>query len=161
VTGANGIATVGSWTLATLAGSNTLTATAAGLPDVQFSATGTAGAADRYLVTSTSYLVTPGNVVTITAQLADVHGNAVATAGKTVIWTSMGGGSLSKIWTSMGGGSLSNSSVTTNANGVATVDLQVASTVNTTHAVTVNDGAHSGTSPHIVTKSDGGGGVLI
>src|SRR5207302_6597633 len=44
-TNAAGIATVGSWTLGTTAGSNTLTATAAGLTGspVTFSATGTAG----------------------------------------------------------------------------------------------------------------------
>src|SRR5438105_10450690 len=46
-TNSSGIATVGSWTLGTTAGANTLTASAAGLTGspVTFTATGTAGAA--------------------------------------------------------------------------------------------------------------------
>jgi hypothetical protein len=44
LTNASGIATLGSWTLGTTAGSNTLTATVSGLPPVTFTATGTASA---------------------------------------------------------------------------------------------------------------------
>src|SRR5437867_5262371 len=45
LTNAAGIATVGSWTLGTIAGANTLTANAPGVTPVMFTATGVAGAA--------------------------------------------------------------------------------------------------------------------
>ena len=51
-TNASGIATVGSWTLGTVAGANTLTATSAGFTGspVTFSATGTAGATAEFVL---------------------------------------------------------------------------------------------------------------
>src|SRR5205823_2425723 len=44
-TNASGLATVGSWTLGTSTGTNTLTAPTSGLPPLTFTATGTAGEA--------------------------------------------------------------------------------------------------------------------
>src|SRR5207249_6149902 len=49
-TDASGIATVGSWTLGTSAGTNTLTATSSGLSPVTFTATGTAGEASSLAI---------------------------------------------------------------------------------------------------------------
>ncbi|MDB4917110.1 MAG: hypothetical protein JWM95_4754 [Gemmatimonadetes bacterium] len=51
-TGANGIATVGSWTLGASAGLNSLTASASGLPSVVFSATATLAPAPQILLSS-------------------------------------------------------------------------------------------------------------
>src|SRR5205823_11540339 len=53
-TNGSGIATVGSWTLSTTAGTNTLTATSSGLTGspVTFTAEGTAGAAGRVAFTT-------------------------------------------------------------------------------------------------------------
>jgi adhesin/invasin len=48
VTDADGVATVESWTLGTMAGANTLTATAGGLSPVTFEATGTPGPVDNH-----------------------------------------------------------------------------------------------------------------
>jgi hypothetical protein len=55
-TDANGIATVNSWTLGDTAGTNTLTASAAGLPDATFSASSTTAPA-----APTGIIATPGN----------------------------------------------------------------------------------------------------
>ena len=52
---------VGSWTLGTVAGTNTLTATCAGLTGspVTFTATGLAGPAAKYVVTAGNYNPVP------------------------------------------------------------------------------------------------------
>ena len=120
-TNASGIATVGNWTLGTTAGTNTLTATSGGLSGspVTFTATGTAGAATKYIVTSSNYSPVAGTAVTISAQLADTYGNPVSTSGLTVNWTKTGTG-----------GTLPASS-TTNASGVATVAFTTSTTVGT------------------------------
>ncbi|MBZ1327304.1 beta strand repeat-containing protein, partial [Aquirufa aurantiipilula] len=46
-----------------------------------------AGAATKYIVTSSSSSPTAGGTVTITAQLADANNNPVSTSGQTVTWT--------------------------------------------------------------------------
>jgi adhesin/invasin len=119
VTGANrttnmaGIATVGSWTLGTLVGTNTLTATSAGLngSPVTFTASGTVGAAatiaintgnDQSSVVGTAVPVDPSVKVT------DAGGNPVAGVSVTFAIAS-------------GGGSLTGANQTTNAAGIATV----------------------------------------
>jgi adhesin/invasin len=82
-TDASGIATVGSWTLGTTAGSNTLTATSGSLTGspVTFTATGTAGAAvqiavaagDGQTATAGMAVGTPPEVL-----VTDVYGNPVS-----------------------------------------------------------------------------------
>src|SRR5207249_2011359 len=52
LTNASGIATLGSWTLGTSAGTNTLTATTSGLSPVTFTATGTAGSASSIVISA-------------------------------------------------------------------------------------------------------------
>ncbi len=87
VTNASGVATVGSWTIGTTAGSNTLTATAAGLAGspLTFTATGTAGAANAAASSATVPGGVQGQTTTITIQLRDQFGNAVTVGGANVV----------------------------------------------------------------------------
>jgi adhesin/invasin len=143
-TSAAGIAAVGSWTVGTTAGSNTLTATSPGLSGspVTFSATGVAGAASMYVVTASTYTPTAGTTVAITAQLADTYGNAVKTSGISVTFSKTGtGGSLS-----------GTNPVSTNSNGIATINLVTGTTAGVTYTVTATSTGRTGTSPNIVTK---------
>src|SRR5262249_25486498 len=111
VTNANGIATVTSWTLDTIAGNDTITATARGLTAVQFVATGTAAAAvamdpdsgDFQTDTVGSGVTTPPSV-----RVTDQYGNAKP--GVTVTFT-----------VQTGAGTVTGASKVTNANGIAKV----------------------------------------
>ena len=132
VTNASGVATVGSWTLGDTAGSNTLTATNAGLSGspVTFTATGRIGAAaviaqnggEGQTAAAGTAVTTPPSVV-----VTDAHGNPVSGVGVTFAVGS-------------GGGSVGGASVTTDASGVATVgnwtlgDNPGANTLTATHA---------------------------
>jgi adhesin/invasin len=99
-TNASGIAAVGSWTLGTTAGANTLTATSAGLTGspVTFTATGTPGApAALALVTPPSATSTNGAPLAQqpVVALRDAFGNAVSQAGVVVTaQVTAGGGSV-------------------------------------------------------------------
>ena len=88
-----------------------------------------AGTATKYLVTSSNYSPAAGANVTITAQLADVNGNAVATSGNVVTWTK-----------SNANGSFAATTSTTDSSGIATV-------VFTTHTVFGTATTVTGTSP--------------
>src|SRR3989449_4932087 len=98
-TNASGIATVGSWTLGTTAGTNTLTATAAGLAGspVTFTATGTAGPAASLAKFSGdnqggqvgTTLATPHTVL-----VTHAHGNPVNNV--TITWAAPSGGPAAK-----------------------------------------------------------------
>ena len=100
VSDSTGTSTVGSWTLGTAVGSNTLTATAAGLTGspVTFTATGTAGAATQLLVVTSASGAAAGSAFTTqpVIQLKDVYGNITTqgtitmtvSAGATVVGTS-------------------------------------------------------------------------
>ncbi|MFL5580803.1 MAG: beta strand repeat-containing protein [Gemmatimonadaceae bacterium] len=111
-TGANGVATVGVWTLGTSAGTNTMTASAgtlAGSP-VTFTATGTAAAPSRMVV-----FAGDGQTATV--------GAAVATAPAVRV-TDANGNPVTGVpvtFTPSAGGSISGSPATTDANGVARV----------------------------------------
>ncbi|HUF65356.1 MAG TPA: hypothetical protein VMM17_05210 [Gemmatimonadaceae bacterium] len=94
-TDANGIATVGTWTLGPTAGEQTLTATAGSLDAVAFVATAQAGAAESLAKSAgdeqtgpvaTALPVAPAVVV------SDLLGNPVA--GATVVFEASGGGSI-------------------------------------------------------------------
>src|SRR5207302_1577781 len=112
-TDANGIARVGSWTLATTAGANTLTATSAGLTGspVTFTATGTAGSAgsiavsagDQQTATVNTAVATPPAVI-----VKDQFGNPVAGAAVTFA-------------IALGQGGITGAAQTTNASGIAAV----------------------------------------
>jgi hypothetical protein len=112
-TGADGIATVGSWTLGTTAGSNTMTATNNSLmgSPLTFTATGTAGLATQMANTTvTSQSAPAGTAVTAppTVIVKDAYNNPVS--GATVAFQVISGG-----------GTPGSTSVTTGANGIATV----------------------------------------
>jgi hypothetical protein len=109
---------------------------------VTFSATGTAGASTRYLVTASNYGPLAGNAVTISAQLVDAYGNLVSTAGVTVNWSKTGTG-----------GTLPGSS-TTNASGISTVTFTTGTTPGRTYTVTATSSGptRTGTSPGITTQ---------
>jgi adhesin/invasin len=142
-TDGSGIASVGSWTLGTTAGANTLLASSPGLSGspVTFTATGTAGTAAMFVVTASDYNPNPNGRVTISAQLADRYGNALATSGISVSFTSAGGGSLS-----------GPNPVPTNGSGVATISLRVTSTHGAVYTVTASSGGLTGASPYITTR---------
>ncbi|MEO8295319.1 MAG: SBBP repeat-containing protein [Gemmatimonadota bacterium] len=89
LTGADGVASVKSWTLGTLAGSNSLVATVAALPGiaVTFTATGSPGPVAQLNLTPSPPLTTASGVLLSpqpVAQLRDTYGNPVAAPGLTV-----------------------------------------------------------------------------
>lgn len=109
-TDANGTASVGSWTLGTVAGTQTVVATA-GTKTVTFTANAAAGVATTItqIAGMTNEAVAGAAVPTRpSVQLKDEYGNPVA--GATVTFT-----------VATGGGTVTGGSVTTDANGVATV----------------------------------------
>jgi hypothetical protein len=110
-TDADGIATVGSWTLGTTAGTNTLTATVAGLTPATFTATGVPLApASLTKQAGDNQTALPGTNVPIAPSVLvrDQHNNPVPNATVTFAVAS-------------GGGSITGGTATTNASGVATV----------------------------------------
>ena len=113
VTDGSGIATLGSWTLGSVAGPNTLTATADSLTGspVTFSATGLPGTpAEIVLVAGDGQSAIAGTAVAIapSVKVTDAHGNNAVGVSITFAVAS-------------GGGSVSNGVVTTDSSGVATL----------------------------------------
>lgn len=112
-TGADGVASAGTWTLGTAAGPNAVTATVSGLAPVEFSATGTAGAPTE--VSKIAGDPQNGTVGTTLFQpfvvrVTDAHQNPVS--GSPVTFT-----------VTTGGGTLSTASATTDAQGQASTIL--------------------------------------
>ena len=100
-TNASGIATVGSWTLDTLAHVDSLTATLGTLTHV-FTATGIAGAIStaKSLITLVADSVLSGTAGTLTLHGRDQYGNVLSSGGALVAFTVSGGtstGSLSAV----------------------------------------------------------------
>ena len=102
-TNASGIATLGSWTLGTTAGSNTLTSTSTGLTGspLTFTATGTAGTATHIRVETAadgsgtvvpSQSLAAGSPITVYAVSRDASGNFVANVSATWSMASTAGG---------------------------------------------------------------------
>ncbi len=113
-TNASGIATVGSWTLGTTAGANTLTATSTGLSGspVTFTATGIAGTATQIAVSAgNGQNATVGTAVATPPSVLVRDANNNPVNGVTVTWQVTGGGGAVSVGT---GG-------TTNTSGIATV----------------------------------------
>lgn len=135
-TNASGIATVGSWTLGTTAGANTLTATVAGLAGspVTFSATGVAGPAANISVNAGSgqTAVAGTNVATApSVKVTDANGNPVA--GISVTFA-----------VGTGGGSATGLPAITNASGIATVGSWTLGPVAGPNTLTATSGALAG-----------------
>jgi adhesin/invasin len=120
-TNAQGIATATSWTLGTTTGPQTLVARIAGLPDVAFTATATAGAPASVVVLTQQLF---GNVVVNqlltpvpSVRVVDAVGNPVANA--TVTFVQETGGNAT----------LTGASTTTSSTGIATLGSLRAGTV--------------------------------
>jgi adhesin/invasin len=110
-TNSSGVATLTSWKLGTVVGPNTVTATAAGLPSVTFSATGTAGApASVVAAAGDNQTAVQGTNVAIppAVRVTDASGNPVI--GATVVFS-----------VTSGGGSATGLTQPTNTQGQATV----------------------------------------
>lgn len=140
VTGASGVATVGSWTLGTVAGTNTLTATTGSLVPVTFSATGTAG---------------PATVIVKTAgdgQQA-ATGFAVATAPSVAVKDAYGNpvsGAIVSFVVGAGAGVLTGAVSTSNGSGLAAVGSWTLGPFLGTNTVTA---AGTGLSPVVFTAT--------
>jgi hypothetical protein len=105
-TDVNGLAAVGSWTLGTTVGSNTLTASSGSLTGspVTFTATGVVGPADGSQSTAT---VPDGTILletVMTVQARDQFGNALTTGGSNVVVTVTGVNNTSAAVTDNGDG---------------------------------------------------------
>jgi hypothetical protein len=91
----SGIASVGSWTLSSIAGANSLSATAPGVPGspIQFAATGVAGAPLRLLFVTAppATIANRTQFPTTTVRLVDSFGNTAPVSGVTVTAALTGG----------------------------------------------------------------------
>lgn len=128
-TDATGTATVGTWTLGTAAGTNTVTASAAGLTRT-FTANGVAGAATQLVRTAgnlQSALVGTAVTTAPAVRAEDQYANPVA--GASITFT-VGGG----------GGSVSGATQLTNAAGVASVGGWTLDTLAGANALTATAG---------------------
>ena len=107
-----GIATVGSWTLGSAAGPNSVTASAPGVSgSVTFNATGTPGSMGTLIIVvgNAQTAVAGSNVATApSVKISDANGNAIS--GATVTFA-----------VATGGGSVTGGTATSNASGIATV----------------------------------------
>jgi len=113
VTGSDGIATVGSWTLSTATGANTLSATSAGLTGspLTFTATATAGAATQMALSAGN-----GQSATVSTNVAVAPAVVVRDAFNNPV-----GGVAVTFAVASGGGAASGTAATTNPSGIATV----------------------------------------
>ncbi len=100
-TDASGIATIGSWTLGTTAGANSLTASASGYASATINATGTVGAASATTSTvsaSPTSLTANGSATsTLTVRLKDANGNNLTTGGASVTFATPSAGSVGSV----------------------------------------------------------------
>jgi len=125
ITDATGLATVGSWTLGTLAGGNTLTATGAGFTHI-FNANGVAGPA-------TTLLRIAGDLQS--ALVGTAVGTAPALRAQDQFGNPVPGGAVT-FGVSGGGGSVSGPAQLTNAAGIATVGGWTLGTISGANALT-------------------------
>jgi hypothetical protein len=148
-----GVATFTNLVITGTAGAFTLRFTPAGLTAATSnSLTVTAGAENEYLVTSSSTSPAAGSAVTISAQLTDISGNAISTAGKTVTWSK-----------SNANGSFATTTSTTNAAGIATVSFTVhtVSATSTTVTATSSTPTLTGTGSTITTVTGAASKIAV
>ncbi len=130
---ASGPTSVGTWTLGTTAGTNTLTVTVSGLTPLTISVTGTPGSAAKIVVSSGNtqtglagaQLATP-----LAAAVQDQFGNGIANQQVTFLAT-------------VGGGTVSPGLVTTNASGVASGAIWILGTRGGAQTATATAGSFS------------------
>jgi len=132
-TGADGIATVGSWTLGTTAGTNTLTATSGSLSGspLTFTATGTAGTATQLAkYAGDSQSATVGTTVSTLPSVIvkDANNNPVSGVSVTFSVTS-------------GSGTVTGGSATTGLNGIATAGGWTLGSTAGTNVLTATSGS--------------------
>jgi photosystem II stability/assembly factor-like uncharacterized protein len=135
-TNASGIATVGSWTLGTVAGNHTLTATAVGLTGspVTFTASATPGAASQIAVNAgNNQTATVGTAVTTPPSVVVRDSNNNPVSGVPVTFA-----------VASGGGSATGLTATTNASGIATVGSWTLGTPVGTNTLTATSGVLTG-----------------
>jgi hypothetical protein len=98
LSGSNGVAALTSWTLGTVAGTNTVTATATGLAGspITFTATGTAGAATQLAITTQPGGATDAQAFSIqpVVEIQDTHGNRTTSTASVAAAVSSGSGTL-------------------------------------------------------------------
>ncbi|HVP75814.1 MAG TPA: Ig-like domain-containing protein, partial [Gaiellaceae bacterium] len=125
-TGVNGIAAVGSWTLGTGAGSNTLTATSAGLAGspVTFHATGTPDSLDHLAVSPTSPTVTAGVGQSFAAEAEDAYGNDLGDVTSSTTFTLAGGSCVAALCSTTVAGDHVLGASMTGATGSVTMHVQ-------------------------------------
>ncbi|MEO5510778.1 MAG: hypothetical protein ABIS27_09105, partial [Longimicrobiales bacterium] len=114
-TGADGIATIGSWTLGTVTGANTISASASGATALTFTATAAAGpAALVEKAAGDNQTATPGTAVAVapSVRVKDAFGN-LKSGASVAFGTVFGGGTI--------GGTSSTATINTDANGIATI----------------------------------------
>ncbi|NJD10281.1 MAG: hypothetical protein FIB01_07490, partial [Gemmatimonadetes bacterium] len=114
VSGLDGVATVGGWTLGPLAGGNRLVASITGVTSAIFNATGLTGPAARIVkVAGDLQIVTAGTAVPVrpTVRVTDLHGNPV--------------GGITVNFEPSPGSSITGATQTTAASGTASVDRWV------------------------------------
>ena len=125
-----GPTSVGTWTLGTTAGTNTLTVTVSGLPPLTISVTGTPAGANKLVVTggnSQTGLAGAQLGTALAAAVQDQFGNGIANQQVTFLATA-------------GGGSVTPGLVTTNTSGVATGALWRLGNKGGTQTVTATSG---------------------
>jgi adhesin/invasin len=110
ITGANGIATVNSWTFGAIAGPNSVVATATGLPNVTFNATTTGIPTQVVLFNGNNQMAVSGTAVQTPPSVRVTDGNGQGVGGVAVTFA-----------VTNGGGSVAGATPLTDATGVATV----------------------------------------
>lgn len=134
-TNAEGIAQVGSWTLGTAPGPNSLTATSAGLTGspVAFTATGTGtgtGTGSLTIASGDGQSAIAGQNVAVAPSVKVADANGAAVSGATVTFA-----------VASGGGSVTGATATTNASGIATVGSWRLGTTAGTNTLTATSGS--------------------
>jgi adhesin/invasin len=110
VTGANGIATVTSWTFGAVAGANTVVASATGLPNVTFNATTTGVPTLLAVFNGNNQAAIQGTALAVPPAVRVTDSNGQGVGGVTVTFA-----------VTSGGGGITGASQVTDAAGVATV----------------------------------------
>jgi len=126
-TGADGIARVGSWRLGNAVGSNSLTASAAGLANVTFTATGAVGAAARVQITNTAPVLTVGQTFKLASRVFDANNNELANAPVTYTTSN----------TAVATVNASNGTITAAGPGNATITATASTGVSATQVISV------------------------
>lgn len=151
-TNASGVATVSFTTANTVGTTYTITATDnSSFTGTSSNITTKTGTATNYIVTASDSNPDAGTAVTVSAQLSDVNGNPVSTAGKSVTWTK-----------SNPNGSFASTTSTTNGSGIATVSFTTGTAAGTIYTVTATDNTNlTGTSGSITTKVGAASKVVL